>query len=134
MEKKTVQSNLASHYEQMANYQKALKEREKYEESLRAERLREENFKALEAEKLKKRAKIEEYKQQQFEFLRQKEEEKQRNFNNDDFKKSASTNIFRPKYQSQVISFIHVLLNFYIFCLKNEIGWKNFIFRKTCLF
>lgn len=98
-----MQSNLASHYEQMTNYQKALKEREKQQESIQAERLKDENIKALEAEKLKKRAKIEEYKQQQFEFLRQKEEEKLKNLHNDDFKKSGSTNIFNPRFKSEVI-------------------------------
>jgi len=87
----------------MANYQKALKEREKKEESERHEKFMEENRRAIEAEKERKRAKFEGYKQEQMDFLRLKEDERLKNSNNqDDFKKSNSSNIFKNKLKSLV--------------------------------
>ena len=51
-----MQSTLAAHYEQMTNYQKALKEKEKQEDAMRQERFMEDNRRAMEAEKEKNRA------------------------------------------------------------------------------
>lgn len=100
LDKKTLQSSLASHYEQMANYQKALREKEKQEESQRREKLMEENRMAAEVDKERKRAKLENLKQEQLDFLRQKEEERMKIANNgqeDFFKRSNSSNIFKNK-------------------------------------
>lgn len=87
----------------MANYQKALREREKQEEAMRAAKLIEENRLALEAEKQRKFAKIEAYKQQQYEFLKQKEELKQKNPEVEQFKRSLSTIAFKNKLNSQQV-------------------------------
>ena len=88
----------------MANYQKALKEKEKQEEAMRAARMIEENRLALEAEKQRKFAKIESFKQQQYEFLKQKEELKQKNPEIEQFKRSLSTIAFKNKLVNQQVS------------------------------
>lgn len=100
-----MQSTLAAHYEQMASYQRALKEKEKQEEAMRQERFMEENRRAMEAEKEKKRAKFENQKLEQMDFLRKKEEEKSKIAvvpNPDDFKRSNSSNIFKNRLKSLV--------------------------------
>ena len=100
-----MQSTLAAHYEQMTNYQKALKEKEKQEDAMRQERFMEENRRAMEAEKEKKRAKFENQKLEQMDFLRRKEEEKSKiavGPNPDDFKRSNSSNIFKNRLKSLV--------------------------------
>ena len=100
-----MQSTLAAHYEQMTNYQKALKEKEKQEDAMRQERFMEDNRRAMEAEKEKKRAKLENQKLEQMDFLRKKEEENSKiavGPNPDDFKRSNSSNIFKNRLKSLV--------------------------------
>ena len=100
-----MQSTLAAHYEQMTNYQKALKEKEKQEDAMRQERFMEDNRRAMEVEKEKKRAKLENQKLEQMDFLRKKEEEKSKiavGPNPDDFKRSNSSNIFKNRLKSLV--------------------------------
>ena len=99
-----MQSNLNSHYDQMMNYQKALKEREKQEDAFQAERRMEENRQAMEDDRQRKRAKIDNYRQQQENFLKQKEEEKQMNVDGvDDFKRSQTQNFLKNKLKKEVV-------------------------------
>ena len=89
----------------MTNYQRALKEKEKQEDVMRQERFMEENRRAMDAERERKRAKLESIKQEQLDFLRKKEEEKMKNAatpNQDDFKRSNSSNIFKNRLKSLV--------------------------------
>jgi len=98
-----LQSSLNSHYDQMVNYQKALKEKEKQEDTFQAERLMEENRQAMEADRQRKRAKIDSYRQQQENFLKQKEEEKLKNFDvGDDFKRSKTQNFLKNRLKKEV--------------------------------
>lgn len=94
----------------MANYQKALKEKEKIEDARRAEKVIADNKLAEEIERKNKIAKIENYKKQQMEYLQQKEDYKLKNNDTDDFKRSFSTNILKNRLKQQV-SYINSNIN-----------------------
>ena len=87
----------------MSNYHKALKQKEREDEALQTEKWLDENRRAMEADILKKRAKVELFKQQQMEDLIQKQEQKFKNKNNlDDFNRNQSHVLIRNKPKLQV--------------------------------